>query len=180
MQIKIVLPQNISISPKSDIELKKGEGKPISKSQLVIHRSKLDQSDILQRCKSENTQTNFIKNLHEMKTFSKLYQRSHNEFSPEIHVDYSINLPLQIGRSKHPPHECRKSFSCNTKILLPGHWFIISKFIGEGSFGYVLLASSSSLAKDPIALKIDHKKRYCIWEAVIHSRVISIHQFHFC
>ncbi len=107
-----------------------------------------------------------------MAEFSKRHQIFNNGIRPEIHIDYSITLPLQIGRSKTPPHDCKKTFSYNKKVHLPSHWFIISKFIGEGSFGYVLLASTSSLANEPIVLKIDHKKRYCIWEAVVHTRVI--------
>ena len=103
---------------------------------------------------------------------------------PVVFVNEKATLPADLGGVKEAPNESFV-FSATKKVaLLGGHWANINSFVGKGTFGYVLLAQKSSFQNTggvsgrQIVLKVDHQKRFVVWEVAIQARVCvnSIHQ----
>ena len=128
-------------------------------------------------CRSENITSHYIDNITDVE---------HNyiampDHKPVLLISEHITLPKALGGMEGFAYDRSYHFPTSKKAVLSiEHWANISMFIGSGTFGYVLLAKISSFnfhtSSGQVALKVDHKKKFIVWEVTIHSRVKILYE----
>jgi hypothetical protein len=145
--------------------------------------------NILQRALHENVTSELTDHLADLAYFYASVQDKHGRvrFPGEYEAGFDEENTLPAPVIEAMPHTDRPSALLGGKQgfqygaqkalptrpvpLGPEHWVVLQRFIGKGAFGDVLLAKQSSFSSEPVAIKIDPKRVFCVWEGVIHARV---------
>lgn len=141
---------------------------PESHRSLVLSQCLSDHS--ARQCRSEKV-ADYLGNIKEIRDVSKRAYSS--GMIPELFADECQLLPRALGGAAGFEYESSYRFpSIKTANLSEHHWADICTYIGRGTFGYVLLARTSSFQKyhGSVVLKVDHKKQFVIWEVLVHTR----------